>query len=592
MGILSYDSVMQELDARATLNPGDTVGLLEAFNVLTNELILTEAEYEDAVKHLQLEIADVELFVKRNDCVPVTNPITYVRSGIPSDDGLLSNKIFGITKEDRAGIFAYIDLDGWYIDPSCYKTWIRMDNRIKGIVHKIDRYHIDDKGELISDPNGETGIDFLRKNIHRITFKSSTSVKRDIKIQYLKRNMDRMFIRKYLVIPPYYRDTNISSNGSVGVGGINKLYVSLLQTVNGKKVTEDYGFDASGAADGRIQETLLKIYDWFAGNTTADSTVEPGVGISGKKGILRRANMSKTSNYASRLVISSPELKAETVDDMMVNFERSALPLAAVITDFRPFVMFNVKRFFENEFIGTESYPVLTKSGKVDYVIPKDPLITFSDERIKREMDRFLHGYNNRFVPIEVPIEGSDKPLYMMFKGRFAAPNTNPESVYNRKLTWCDIFYQACVEAVKDKYVLITRFPIDSYFNQIATKVVVSSTKETEPVYIGETYYPFYPKIRPEDIGTNTGNLFVDTMKFCNLYLPGLGADYDGDTISVKGVYTIEANQEIEEFVKSNRNFIDLGGKNIRKSTADVIQSIYSLTKVLPDSKLEDPVFS
>lgn len=593
MGILSSQSVLKELAIRESLFPNmDILELLETYNVFMSDLVLSEAEYNDTVKHLQLEIADVERFVKVNDVQRITNPITYVRNGVPSDDGLLSYKIFGITKDDRAGIFGYIDLDGWYMDPSCYKTWVRMDNRIKGIVHRITKYRIDENGELIEDEKGETGIEFLRKNMHRITFKSTDSVKRDIKIQYLLKNRDRMFIRKYLVIPPFYRDGSINAAGGVSVGGINKLYANLLQAVNGKSITQDYGFDASGAADGRIQETLLNIYDWFVGNSTDDMKVETGAGISGKKGILRRANMSKTSNYASRMVITAPELKVEHVDDMMVNMEYSSAPLAAVITDFRPFVMFNVKRFFENEFIGTESYPVMAKDGKIEYMVPKDPLVEFSDERIKREMDRFLHGYNNRFVPIEVPVEGSDKKIYMQFKGRFQKVGDNPESIYHRRLTWCDVFYMAAVEAVRDKYVLITRFPIDSYFNQIATKVRVSSTNEMEPIYVGDTYYPYYPKIREEDIGTNTGNKFVDTMKLSNLYLPGLGGDYDGDTVSMKGVYTIEANEEIEQFVNSNRNFIDLGGRNIRKSTGDVIQSIYSFTKVLGDTKLTTPEFA
>ena len=37
----------------------------------------------------------------------------------------------------------------------------------------------------------------------------------------------------------------------------------------------------------------------------------------------------------------------------------------------------------------------------------------------------------------------------------------NPESVYNRRLTWLDVFFIATYEAVKDKQVLITRFPIN-----------------------------------------------------------------------------------------------------------------------------------
>lgn len=120
----------------------------------------------------------------------------------------------------------------------------------------------------------------------------------------------------------------------------------------------------------------------------------------------------------------------------------------------------------------------------------------------------------------------------------------------------------------------------------MVTKVVVSSTKETEPMYFNDIFYPYYPKIREEDIGTDTSNKFVDTLKLSNLYLPGCGGDYDGDQITCKGVYTLEANDELEEFMHSKANLINFGCKPLRESEGDVIQSIYALTKVLSDTKL------
>jgi len=68
----------------------------------------------------------------------------------------------------------------------------------------------------------------------------------------------------------------------------------------------------------------------------------------------------------------------------------------------------------------------------------------------------------------------------------------------------------------------------DNYTNQITTGIVVNSTKETEPIYLNGEYYPYYPKIREEDINTNTSNIFVDTMQISNIYLAGMGADFDG----------------------------------------------------------------
>ena len=174
--------------------------------------------------------------------------------------------------------------------------------------------------------------------------------------------------------------------------------------------------------------------------------------------------MSKTADFSSRLVISACNLKAERPEDMMVDFDRAAMPLAAAIADFRDFVTFHVKRFFENEFANREQYPVINKSGKLEYVKLDDPEIAFSDERIREEMERFLHGYNNRFVPVQIPVEGTEAIYYMQFRGRFNDPRESKEneseSIFQRRLTWCDVFFISCTEAIKNKNILVTRFPI------------------------------------------------------------------------------------------------------------------------------------
>lgn len=458
--MISTQNILRELSYVAACNI-DILDFLDEANSIIESEVLSEAQYNKITEHLRLDILDVEQFVSKNNYKPVTNPRAFLRDNIPSDDGLLSNTIFGITKDDRAGIFAYIDLHGWFIDPSCYKTWFRTDKNVRNIVHGIGTYRINDLGEIVEDPSGKTGIEFLRKNIDKIKFKSSESIKRDIKVQYLEQNRNRMFIKKYIVIPPFYRDKNTVSSRVVGLGGVNKLYSDLIVASNALMATQDFMFDASEAMNGRVQEIILNIYDWYCGNTNPNINTDLGTGISGKMGILKRSVMSKTANFSSRLVISAPELKVEKPEDMMVSFDKSAVPLSATIAEFRDFVMFHTKRFFENEFMGVESYPIMGSDGKVKYMTPQDPNIIFSDERIKHEMERYLHGYNNRFIPIEIPLEETEEKYYMQFKGRGTVGlSDNPESIYHRRLTWCDVFFIACNEAVKDKQILITRFPI------------------------------------------------------------------------------------------------------------------------------------
>lgn len=61
--------------------------------------------------------------------------------------------------------------------------------------------------------------------------------------------------------------------------------------------------------------------------------------------------------------------------------------------------------------------------------------------------------------------------------------------------------------------------------------------------------------------------------------------------VTVKAVYSVEANQELENFMNSKSHFVSLGARNVRTSSNEAIQALYNLTLVLPGTKLTDPVF-
>ena len=428
--------------------------------------------------HLKVDLIDPDKLVKANDLKEVTNPMFFERNFSPTPNGLLSNEIFGITKYDRANTFAYIDLYEYFLNPLIYKMWCKLDSCIKPCIHGLKRYAINDKGELVEDPeNGKCGVKFLKDNLSKIKIKRTTSRQRDMRAQFVEKFMGKpeMFITKFIVCPAYYRDVN-TEKGKTSVGAINELYRNLLIYVNALRESSGYGLNLDDATRGRIQETLVQIYDYFGSGTEVGGEPTPNV-IPGKTGILRRAVMSKTTDYASRLVLSAPELKVESLDDVGADLDYSVLPLASACVNFLPFVIYNVRRFFENEFSGDAVVPYNAGDGKVLYLHPKDYQIEFSDERIKKEIDKFVTGFSNRFIPIEVPtVEGITTRLW--FKGYNMTPEEFAKReadgklpIMERNLTWLDIFYQAAVEAVKDRHILINRYPIDTYFNIFSTKV-------------------------------------------------------------------------------------------------------------------------
>ena len=532
-------------------------------------------------KAFHIQILDVESLVKKNELKEVTNPVFFEKSNVPTTDGLLSNQIFGIVKADRANTFAYIDLIDYFLHPLVYKIWAKMDSRIRDIVHGTKTFRIDSNGQFVEDPNGKTGLKFLKDNINNIKISSTDSQLRERNIKFLKENKDKLFLKKWIVIPAFYRDVNTSETYK-GVGEINKFYSSLLMGTRSLRETRDYGFDASNMINGRIQETLLNIYDFIS--------KEPN--IYGKRGIIRRSVMSKTSDYGARLVISAPKLRVERLEDLEADLDYTVVPLHACCVAFFPYIIFNIRRFFENEFMGRTTYQTI----EGEEVELNEPLIYFSDERIKAELDRYRKGFSNRFVPVEVPViyKGKERFIRMRFKGRFYKgkfADNDETGIIDRDLTWCDLFYRAAVEATQDKHIMITRFPIDTYYNIFPSKVRVASTKETESVIINDKVYERYPKIRQELIGSDTSNLFVDTLQMTNLHLESIGADYDGDQVQIRGVFTTEANEECEKYMNSKSQYITLLGNNIRVQGKETIQSLYCLTKVDRHDTLIDPVF-
>ena len=537
--------------------------------------------------NLQVSLLDVDDFVKKNNLVEITNPVIFDTFSNPTNDGLLSNTIFGITKESRASTFAYISLKKKFLQPLVYRIWSKVDSKIKSVIHGIGTYSIDKSGNIIEDPKGDNGIDFLRKNLDKIKFRETDSIKRERYVKFLNDNRKNFFTDKLIVIPPFFRDIKVDG-GKISVGDINKLYINIMVSASAIGDSTEYGFSIGKSVEGRLQEGLIEVYKWFGTGTDSN----PNGGLPGKFGVIRRANLSKTTDYATRLVMSAPKLDVENMEDIRADFDYSVLPMTSAAANFFPFVIFHMRRFFENEFIGDTKYPILDKDGTIIYGEIEDYQIQFSDEVLKKELDRFIHGYSDRFRPVKVlcRVKGKQEYLDLKWKGFYKEPDV--KALKNeRPLTWCDVIYMACEEAVKDRMILITRYPIDTFYNEFATKIRLSSTIETEEAVFDNVVYTHYPKIRKEDIGKDTSSSFIDTMNICNGYLDSIGGDYDGDMITIKGVYTDEANAELKKQLASNIHFINLGGNPVISTSKESIQALYAMTLTLPDTKLSPVKF-
>jgi hypothetical protein len=67
--------------------------------------------------------------------------------------------------------------------------------------------------------------------------------------------------------------------------------------------------------------------------------------------------------------------------------------------------------------------------------------------------------------------------------------------------------------------------------------------------------------------------------------------DFDGDQVTAKMAFSVEANEELYKYSRTNAQFINVTGNNARIVDKEAAQAMYNLTLVLPDTKLTDPVF-
>lgn len=559
-------------------------------------------------KHLKLEPLNVANFIKVNELKEISDPIFFSRNNVPTEKGLLSNEIFGITKDDRTTIFAYINLAGeTFMHPLGYKIWCKLDSNVKMCMYEADTFTYDkESGKLKPNPDGENGIKYLQKIIKEVNFKKTASKKRNIKIDFLENYRDKLFMKDFVVIPAGYRDINTDSDRRVGVGEINKLYNAIIRDARALKESDDYGLSLNGSLRGRIQDTIVAIYDWFVFGRYQGVDAQAS-GLSRKLGLIRRAGMKKSFDWGSRLVICTQNLRKENMEDIEIDLDTIGLPLAAICANFFPYMLYWVRKWFENNFSDVGGIQVYHKNKTVGIETIVDWQSVYSDERIKKELDRFMHGMSNRFIPIPVPVtlKRGDSPGLLQFTGRNVPSkqvadeifegkvDRNKYPIMDRPLTWCDLFYRAAVDITKDKMTLITRFPMDSYWNQFPAKIKIISTIETEPMIINDTFYKEYPKIRKEDLNTNSSNKFVDVALPNNVRLDSIGGDYDGDTVSSKALYSIEANEELYKAVNSKKHYISLGAQNAMQTTKEGIEALYGLTMVLPEDlpRLQKPEF-
>ena len=139
------------------------------------------------------------------------------------------------------------------------------------------------------------------------------------------------------------------------------------------------------------------------------------------------------------------------------------------------------------------------------------------------------------------------------------------------------MLYVATYAATIDKHVTITRYPVLEVGSTYPSKVHLASTDKSRVVTCKQPFaevdiqLPHYPIV---------GRRSIDSTQLHPSRLKGLGADFDGDTVSVNSILSKEANEECAEYLNTIRNTIGANGRLAYGWSTDLVTlTFFNLSK-------------
>lgn len=502
---------------------------------------------------------DTDMYIRVNNLKPVTNPIA-IKGDVPTTDGLFSYEIFGTSQAARMGTPAYIDLKGKYLPGHLALKLKAYDRKLSDLLFSNKRFILDKDGNLIADEeNGETGPAFLYEIWDKYKPESKkTILTKEVEESFSKKRED-LFVDKIIILPAGLRDFTLGTK-QMRLKELNDTYTLLLNQV----LTVDMYADSLGfvrnLTQSRIQAILVEIYEII--------NIGKVKGSPSKYGFLKKSVASKNPKYTSRSVISAMNYNTETWKDIPVKYKETGIPIAQVCSTFFPFVAYELKQFFDNEFLRGGKYPFYTEDNNIEYRNIEE---SYDYEEIQKMINRFIKSPYNRFDKVKIPGK-HDKNYYMAFTGRFI----KEDKKILRAATLTDVLYLACLKAVKSKIIDTTRFPLESINGQFPGRVAILTTTRTHSIMIGEEVYPNYPHIESYK---DPINAFVDTVQFSHTKLSAIGGDYDGDQTGEKSRFSNQACLDGEKFMNSPGFYLTPGGDFMRSIDKEMVLTAYSITK-------------
>ena len=511
---------------------------------------------------IKLTLFNIDQYLEKANLQTITSPnIFEPNSKRFHPKGLFSEEIFGsITSMDRFTTEAVINLNTTIIHPLIFSTNIQKKALYTSIMSgkqyaKFDDQDFSFKLADFNTPGAGTGYQFFMSHLKQLSNSDYSHALRSNNLhKLLVKYKDCLTTSKLICLPAGLRDLDLKSS-RLSKDDINKLYLAVL---NLAASLSSYGLSEDTIFDGiryQMQLKVAEIYDYLMDI------------ISGKGGFLQKHYGARKISYSTRNVVSVAINDADTPEaPESIKADETMVPMLNLIKCFQPFFTNYVqKKLYGELFVhgATEKVPA-TNPGSLtlEYITLKPSEINryTTVDGVNRIINQFGHvGFRNSPVSIRDD-KGKSYWLLLTYSdhvhGRVFLSKTKDDlkrlverydvsfDVANiRPLMWVEALYLAGTQISYGKHALITRYPVLEDGSIYPCRIHVITTNPSKRMTVvfdsGLTLdVPHYPII---------GKPYFESLILHSSRLKGLGADFDGDTVSLTAIWTKEGNEEIAD---------------------------------------------
>lgn len=519
---------------------------------------------------VNIGIMDVDNFIRDRKALPVTSSLVLEPSTNNfHPDGLYSEEIFGaVGSPERMLRFGYIDLNTQIFNPKIFGLICKLGSIYKDIMSGAT-YAVFDPvtkdfervaGDPFDTPGADTGYSFFMRHFHELTFRRTASSRRDEKIEVITQYRNQAIISRYLVEPAGLRDIANDSSGRLVQDDVNKLYTSLLlYTRSIPKGSQSVLYDPVRY---QIQSKAQEIYEYIENF------------VDGKRGFIQGSFARRKVAMGTRNVITAASFIAASPEDpQLLKTDDIMVGVYQTIKGLQPFTKHAWSTIFATPIFKAEATTKVAlsnpKTGKLEYtsISPSERDKWTSSDGIEKIINSFSNTELRKKPILIRDEEGVDYALLFVYdEGDTIALCRSiddletrwPRPIDKKKLrpiTYIEAFYIIADIISIGKHATVTRYPVIEQGSVYVGKIHVVSTSPSRLVEVIDLMVPDYPPsiMRQYPI---LGSAYMDAAMIHPGKLAGLGADFDGDKVSVEYIWSSDANAECEEYLNSPRSII------------------------------------